>query len=178
MSIVESIDETNPRGVIRELAEVLSALTVVIEPLASRVEDVTVLAAALLDDRRAKGDVSCERFSRAALDALVVYPWPRDFDELAEAVDHAAGRGSGAAIGVEHLPLAIRSYRPSESSAAAHATQTPLDDAVARYELRLINAALEAADGNRAEAARQLGISRARLLRKIADAIGETDAAN
>ena len=42
-----------------------------------------------------------------------------------------------------------------------------LDDAVERYELRLIHEALEAAGGNRAEAARRLGISRARLLRKI-----------
>jgi len=42
-----------------------------------------------------------------------------------------------------------------------------LDAAVRRYEKRLIEQAVDQADGNRAEAARQLGISRARLLRKL-----------
>ncbi|MEE2938152.1 MAG: helix-turn-helix domain-containing protein [Planctomycetota bacterium] len=38
---------------------------------------------------------------------------------------------------------------------------------MSRFELRIIQQALEATNGNRAEAARRLGISRARLLRRI-----------
>ena len=45
-----------------------------------------------------------------------------------------------------------------------------LDKAVAKFEQRLIEQTLESTGGNRAEAARRLGISRARLLRKIGDA--------
>ena len=70
----------------------------------------------------------------------------------------------GETIAAEHLPLAIRSYRPDENP---RSSPVSLDDAVERYELRLINEAIEGAGGNRAEAARWLGISRARLLRRI-----------
>ena len=98
-----------------------------------------------------------------------IYPWPNNFVELDQAIRHAVRRATGQSIGIEHLPLAIRSYRPGEKPALASGAAVSLDDAVERYELRLINEALEAAGGNRAEASRRLGISRARLLRKIDD---------
>ncbi len=126
-----------------------------------------MLATAMLDARHAAGEATAERLSRPALDALVIYPWPRDFEELQEAIRHAARTAPGQSIGVEHLPLVIRSYRPGEGTAFSRSTTVSLDDAVQRYELRLINEAIEISGGNRAEAARRLGISRARLLRKI-----------
>jgi DNA-binding NtrC family response regulator len=151
-------------GICSELIEILSALTIVIQPLAARVEDIPLLATAMLDARHAAGEGTAERLSRAALDALVIYPWPRNIDELDEAIRHAVGRSMGETIAAEHLPLAIRSYRPGE---IPRTSPVSLDDAVERYELRLINEAIEGAGGNRAEAARWLGISRARLLRRI-----------
>ena len=123
----------------------------------------------MLDARHAAGEGTAERLTRAALDALVIYPWPNNFVELDQAIRHAVRRATGQSIGIEHLPLAIRSYRPGENPALAKSTAVSLDEAVERYELRLIHEALEAAGGNRAEASRRLGISRARLLRKIDD---------
>ena len=57
------------------------------------------------------------------------------------------------------IPIAVAKQAPVD-----------LDKAVARFERQLIDATLESTGGNRAEAARRLGISRARLLRKIEDA--------
>lgn len=160
-------DEESSRGICTKLIEVLSALTIESVPLASRVEDIPLLATAMLDARHAAGEGTAERLSRVALDALVIYPWPNNFTELDQAIRHAVGRATGPSIGIEHLPLAIRSYRPGENPSLAKSATVSLDDAVVLYELRLIDEALEAAAGNRAEAARRLGISRARLLRKI-----------
>ncbi len=157
-------DESN--GICMELIETLSALSVTTEPLASRVEDIPMIATAMLDALHASGETSAERLSRAALDALVIYPWPRNVDELADAIRHAGTRANASSISVEHLPLAIRSYRPGETTQPKHAGIS-LDDAVQRYELKLIRDALEDTDGNRAEAARRLGISRARLIRRV-----------
>lgn len=165
-------EEESDQGICPDLIEILSGLTIENPPLASRVDDIPMLASALLGAHHAGSDTAtAERLSRAALDCLVVYPWPRNFEELDLAIRHAMRRAPGSSIGVEHLPLAVRSFRPGEDPALAKNKTVSLDDAVARYEQKLINEALEAADGNRAEAARQLGISRARLLRKLDEMI-------
>ncbi len=161
------IDEVSPEGISVDLWEILAALTVTVEPLSERVEDLPLLAAAILDKRRALGEGTAERFSRAALDAFVIYPWPGDYQELDEAIRHAIRTSRSETIGIEQLPLAIRSYRPGSGSVAAKRLNISLDDALSRFELRMIQQALEATNGNRAEAARRLGISRARLLRRI-----------
>ncbi len=163
------LDEEPSRGIDSRLIEVLSSLTVVCEPLAARVEDIPLLAAAAVDARHAAGEGTAERLSRNALDALVSYPWPGNFEELDGAIRHAVRTAHRQSIGVEHLPLAIRSYRLGDGS-AAKSTAPSLDEALRRYELRLITEAMEASAGNRAEAARRLGISRARLLRRIDEA--------
>ncbi len=168
LDFLPSMDVT-PRVVEPRLAEFLSVMHIAMEPLRSRVEDLPLLAAALVDSRHAAGEGPAERLSRAALDALVTYPWPGDFAELDAAIRHAVRSTRGDIILPEHLPLAIRSYRQSESP-KQESPLVALDDAVSRYEWRLIQDALAATDGNRAEAARRLGVSRARLLRKIDEA--------
>lgn len=161
------VDDISPEGISVDLWEILTALTVTMEPLSERVEDLPLLAAAILDRRRALGEGTAERFSRAALDAFVIYPWPEDYQELEEAIRHAIRTSRSETIGIEQLPLAIRSYRPGSGSVAAKRLNISLDDALSRFELRIIQQALDATNGNRAEAARRLGISRARLLRRI-----------
>ena len=119
----------------------------------------------MVDARHASGEGPAERISRAALDALVIYAWPRNHDELDESIRHAVRTATGSSIGVDQLPLAVRSFRPGQPT--ANRGGVSLDVAVSRYEQHLIAEALAASGGNRAEAARQLDISRARLLRKL-----------
>jgi DNA-binding NtrC family response regulator len=144
-------------------------MTIVVHPLANRVEDIPLIATAMLDHRHAAGEGTAERISRAALDSLVIYPWPRNLEEMDEAIRHAVRTAPGQSIGVEHLPLAVRSYRPGERASFGKAI-VPLDVALQRFQRRLISEAIESTGGNRAEAARRLGISRARLLRKLDEA--------
>ena len=73
----------------------LSSLSIVCHGLTDRVEDIPLIANAMLDMRHAAGEGTAERITRAALDALVIYPWPRDLDELDEAIRHAVRNGAG-----------------------------------------------------------------------------------
>lgn len=164
-----SLDEDRARGLCSQLIDVISSLTIVNRPLALRVEDIPLIATAMLDTRHAAGEGPAERINRAALDALVVYPWPHNYEELENTIQHAIRTATGNVIACEHLPLAIRSYRPGAILKRTKHTKLSLDDAIQRYELRLITETLENADGNRAEAARRLGISRARLIRRLED---------
>lgn len=164
-----SFEEDRASGLCSQLIDVISSLTIVTPPLALRVEDIPLIATAMLDTRHAANEGPAERINRAALDALVIYPWPHNYEELEDAIRHSIRTATGSVIACEHLPLAIRSYQPGSISKRAKPTKLSLDDAIQRYELRLINETLETTDGNRAEAARQLGISRARLIRRLDD---------
>ena len=170
-AISENLSFTDEQtcGLCSQLIDVISSLTIVNPPLAQRVEDIPLIATALLDARHAAGEGPAERINRAALDALVIYPWPHNNEELEEAIRHSIRNATGSVIACEHLPLAIRSYQPGSILKRAKHPKLSLDDALQKYELRLIQETLESADGNRAEAARRLGISRARLIRRLDD---------
>ncbi len=165
-----SIDDALSEGkLLATLAARLEVLTIRVDALSTRATDIPLIASALVDARHTAGSGPAERLNRAALDRFVLYPWPGNFDELDAAVRQAMANCPGPAIGPEHLPLAIRSYQPGEPERSKLPLEQDLDRALERYELRLIKSALDAAGGNRSEAARMLGISRARLLRRLDD---------
>lgn len=159
------------------LVDAMSVYLIHFPTLASRREDLELMAT---------GSVRSARFSREAIELIQLYPWPGEWDEFTTSLQFAAEVVTGDRIGREHLPLAIRSYRPSQqrtslvTSDGGEITIAPhqpapqdfqidsLDEALSQYESKLIEQAMAAAQGNKAEAARRLGISRTRLLRKLA----------
>ena len=153
------------------LAALIGTFELRVPPLSERVEDLPQLAAALLERRRVDGETQADKLGRDALDRLVLYPWPGNFEELTAAIRSAARECRGATVRVEHLPLAIRSYGSPRPTALRQTDKQPravaLDQALERLEGELIRRALDQSGGNRAAAARPLGISRPRLLRRI-----------
>lgn len=158
------------------LGDAMAIFPIEFPRLASRREDLELIAA---------GSARTARFSGEAMKLIQSYPWPGEWAEFTAACQFAAEIVTGDRIGREHLPLAIRSYRPgqrdrSEVTFQQHevtiAPRQPdprdfqidsLDETLGRYESNLIARAISAAQGNKAEAARRLGISRSRLLRKL-----------
>lgn len=155
------------------LAAKLDILSIDVPALRQRSEDIPLIAMALLGRRRAAGEGRAEQFSRGATDALVLYPWPKHFEELDAAVRQAIRTCRGSSIQPEHLPLSVRSYQPPDPSVRARQAPIDLDQTLRNVERQLIQRALEQADGNRAEAARRLNISRARLLRRLSELEGD-----
>ncbi|OYP30000.1 helix-turn-helix domain-containing protein [Rhodopirellula sp. MGV] len=166
---LEAIDnaeqEKANESITSELAERFCGLRIRLVSLAARLQDLPPIASAMLNRRRAAGEGTADRFTSAALDAMVLYPWPNNFHELDQTVRHAIRAAKQPAIDLEDLPLAIRSYRPT--ALATESLPFDLDQTVAEFERKLILSTLDSSDGNRAEAARRMNISRARLLRKL-----------
>jgi len=152
-----------------KMALAMSVFDLRLPAIADRVEDIPLIATAMVENRHAAGKCIAERLSRAALDRLLLYPWPENVEELDAAMRHACSVCRTVAIGPDDLPLSIRSYRSHGASKPKPIVVTNLDDAMRDFELRKIHQALQSADGNRSEAARLLGISRARLLRRLDD---------
>jgi len=132
----------------------LDVARVELPPLRARGEDVELLAEAHLG-RRA---IDPDRLTARARVMLRAHRWPGNVRELENVLDRALLLAGEGPIDGEHLAERLGAPEPGMQE---------LDDGpgmgLEEQERRLIRRALEQAGGNRAEAARILGISRRRL---------------
>jgi PAS domain S-box-containing protein len=89
---------------------------------------------------------------------LSSYPWPGNVRELEHALEHAFVRCHSGFITVDHLPAEIIAY---------HENLTPDFEKNPAADINDILNALEKTAGNKAKAARLLGISRRTIYRKL-----------
>ncbi|MDN5716168.1 MAG: hypothetical protein L0G89_02940 [Janibacter sp.] len=121
--------------------------------LASRRAEIPGLAAAMLADVAASDDV---HLTPGVIHALTAQDWPGNLRELKAVITFAAGRRTHGGIALTDLPERYRVASP------AH-TLTTRD----RAERDAVVAALRAFDGNKVQAARELGMSRTTLYTRI-----------
>lgn len=142
----------------------LGSDSVSLPPLRERGRDVVLLAEHFAEQvRLERGDASL-RITGAALEAMSAYGWPGNVDELRLAVQHAASLCSDSSIQVSDLPPCIAlgaSGDPDESGTRLQVQS--LQD----MELTYISRVLDAVGGNKASAARLLGVDRTTLYRKL-----------
>ena len=161
------VGQAMPDDFMEDLGYALSTLTIELPPLSQRIEDLPLLAQMLLEELNAEGGRQLGGFSSDALDQLALYAWPRNVDELAETIREIYGRADGPLVDVTDLPENIHlTVQAMVRPARAH-EKIALDDFLADIERELIQRALQTSKRNKAGAARLLGISRARLLRRI-----------
>ncbi|WP_438483216.1 sigma-54-dependent transcriptional regulator [Oleiharenicola lentus] len=138
----------------------LHVLPLEMPPLRVRPADVRLLAQHFLENFAARNTVPVPKLSSDAWAALMRYPWPGNVRELENLLARTAtlARSSGA-IEVTDLPPNFQpGYSPSAGSAPGFAFSLAgkrLDE----IELLALQHTLVACGGNRAEAARQLGIT-------------------
>ena len=136
----------------------LNVIPIQLAPLRERRDDILPLARHFL--ARHAGE-SGRRLALApeAEDALVAHAWPGNVRELENALERAVVLAHGERITPEDLLL--EQGAPSGEATPDGTLQDSLDRAAAAR----IRSALEAAKGNRAEAARALGVDRTTLYR-------------
>jgi transcriptional regulator with PAS, ATPase and Fis domain len=151
-----------------DLAAWLSTITIELPPLAQRREDIPLLAQALLEEGNARGGKQLAGFTPEALDRLDAYPWPGNIDELAQAVAEGRQRAAAPEIAAADLPERLRLAAEAGQRPPRKEETVQLDEFVARIQRELIRRALARAKGNKAKAARLLGLNRPRLYRRMA----------
>jgi len=135
----------------------LNTVEVHLPPLRDRPEDIPQLAQLFLQRQIDRGATVARRFSSDALEALVRHPWRGNVRELEHAVERAV-----LLAGSEEIALADLFLAPAAQGPALFERMT-LDDA----ERHLIQRALARCAGNVSEAARELGVSRSALYRRL-----------
>jgi DNA-binding NtrC family response regulator len=151
-----------------ELAARLGTLEIRVPALKGRPVDVPLLAQAAIE--RFNAQSRGQQFSGLvpdALEKLVAYSWPGNIDELREVIRTVCEKAAGPWIIAGDLPLRIH----GAWSELAHPGRRPeaieLDAFLAGIEKELLARAVGQAKGNKSVAARLLGISRPRLLRRL-----------
>ncbi len=142
----------------------LNVVRVAVPPLRARTEDIPLLVEHFITRFNSLQGRRIRSVSERAMAALMSYHYPGNVRELENAVEHAFVVCGGSIIGLEDLPPHVRGDW-LQAPARAHEARDagPLDAA----EAAAIREALTRSRGNRTRAARELGISRNTLWRKM-----------
>jgi two-component system response regulator AtoC len=137
----------------------INVVAIELPPLRRRPDDIPLLAEHFRAAAAVRAGRAVEGFSADAMQALQRHGWPGNIRELEHAVHRAVLLGQGPVIDVGDLPPTI--------ATAAGAEAGPLKQALADPERRLILDALQRHGWRRDAAARQLGINRTALYKKL-----------
>ena len=145
----------------------LKVVSLEIPPLRQRPEDILPLLACFL--RRADRDPTRLRITDAATAALHAWRWPGNVRELEnEAARFAALYPDQECIDLPHLSWDVQANSAPRLDPADFGTLRRLEEAGELLERYLIRKAIAASEGQKAAAARKLGLSRQGLYKKIA----------
>lgn len=153
----------------------LNGVSVFIPPLRERHDEIVPLAETFL-----RASNTAQRFSKAAITAMLAHPWPGNIRELRNAVERASVLAESDTVDAADLALAPAGAQgtasarltnaPRADTALASPDERPsLPDELRALEKSRIEEALEACGGNRTRAAERLGMSRFALRKRIDD---------
>ena len=142
----------------------LHVIQINMPPLRERIEDVPLLAEHLLIRTKEDSNKSVGRLTVGAIKALTSHNWPGNVRELENKIRLAVALSEeGGEITSDLFSEAVE----HAGSGASVEYQRRLQDRVREYEKRLIMDALEKCEGNITHTAKELGITRAGLQKKI-----------
>jgi two-component system, NtrC family, response regulator HydG len=161
------------RGEFREdLYYRLRVLPLHVPPLRERRQDIPLIANRRLGELAGRYKRQGMRIAPEALRLLEAYDWPGNVRQLSNAIEYALVHAEGNVILPQHLPPELaaapaqpeQDAGPQEVASVSRYYRTPEQPEV---ELAAILRVLQATGGNKAEAARKLGMSRTTLWKRL-----------
>ena len=141
----------------------LNVVTLQLPPLRERREDIPLLAQHFLDHFAEINRKAIKGFTPQAMDRLLRYDWPGNVRELMNAVERGVVLSRSERLDETDLPL----LASDEDSSDRMLMPSPGEASLGEMEKATILKTLEAAEGNKSEAARRLGITRRTLHQKL-----------
>ena len=147
----------------------LAGMLIEISPLRERKVDIPLLAEYMLSALAVEMEVPTPELTPKAVEALEGYAFPGNVRELRNIIEHALIVSEGTVIQREHLRFLFPHVDVFSFSRTGISTASPLPDPVEGMldEQERIGRALVANRGNIAKTARQLGLSRQALYRRL-----------
>lgn len=138
----------------------LNVVPIALPALRERKEDIPVLVDYFLQRFSKETKKNFTEVTPEAMQRLLTYDWPGNARELANVIERAIVLGWGPQINLQDLSPVIASKAPD-----VLVDDLPYREALDTYRQRIVVRALSRTKGNRAAAAKLLGIERRHLLR-------------
>jgi len=149
----------------RDLYFRLNVLTLRVPPLCERKQDIPLLAGHILE-RVARTTGVQRNISDDALKLMLNYEWPGNVRELENCLERACALTTGPTMHIADLPTALQNFH--SESPVLPVTEGPSAIApLAEIEKHAILHAIALLNGDKLEAAKQLGIGKTTLYRKL-----------
>ena len=151
-----------------DLYYLLTPLQIELPPLRRRMEDLAPLAQSFLESQNRGSEKQVSGFAEEVWDRFRQYNWPGNLDELAAVVQEARDACTDTLIRAADLPFRFRTGLDAQSvGPTIRPKPKPLEPLLAQVEKEQIQMALEQCRYNKSKAAELLGITRARLYRRM-----------
>lgn len=155
-------------GLFREdLYDLLCMAPLILPPLRRRRGDIPALAEHLLKAFTPPGQRV--RLTKEALDRLVQHRWPGNVRELRAVVQRALLLRASTTIDVSELHFDVRPSRPDGRPSGSFVPGLTLEQMLREHEREIIESALRHFDNNRERVARELGVARSTLFKRLKD---------
>ncbi len=143
----------------------INVIPIEVPALRLRGNDVLLLAQHFVGDFAAQSGKKIAGFTAGAAQKLLGYAWPGNVRELRNSIERAVALTRFEQITVEDLPDRVQNYHRSQ---IVIASDEPLElPPLEEVERRYIQRVLDAVGGNKALAARILGLDRKTLYRRL-----------
>jgi two-component system, NtrC family, nitrogen regulation response regulator NtrX len=161
----KNLHEQIAQGAFREdLFHRINVLTIAVPPLSARREDIPDLAEHFLRLASVENGLRPRRLAAGGIDFLVQLPWKGNVRELRNTMERIAVLASRDVISQKELMELLQIARDPPGAGTG---PLPLREARARFERQYILDRLSANQGNLGSTARDLGIERTNLYRKM-----------
>jgi len=156
--LLQAVEE----GVFREdLYYRVNVITITLPDLAERTEDIPLLANHFLDWFSKKLRKPVDRIAEDAMGLLMDYAWPGNVRELENCIERAVVLAKGTSITAAEMPPSVRALQQKEG------LRLPVGITLEDLEREAILRTLAHCNGNRAAAAKMLGLAERTLYRKL-----------
>lgn len=139
----------------------VNVVRVELPPLRRRREDIPLLVEQFIARFNHLQQKTIQGISAEAISLLMAHDWPGNVRELENVIERAFILCNAGHIGIRHLPEELMAH------ATKHLPDSDMRTARDLLEIRLIEKALEENAGNRLAAAREMGLHKSTLFRKI-----------
>ncbi len=141
----------------------LNVISIRLPQLKERVEDIPVLVQHFMNRFNSKNKKELQGIEAGAMDALMAYGWPGNVRELENVIERCVVLDKDGVLGLDDLPPSLK----GSGSERQPSVQIPLGMPMDEIEQLLIERTLKYTKGDKALAAKLLGLSTRTLYRKL-----------